>query len=533
MSGEREPDVSVVMAVYNTMPYTTGAIESVLEQTIGRDRLELVAVDDGSTDGSGAELDRFAAEYPETVRVVHQDNSGGPAAPSNVALGLVRGRYVFFLGSDDHLGPEALERMVACADERASDVVMGLMVGVGGRRAPKTAFEQPGADVPFPQSKLVWALSNTKLFRREMIERLDLRFFEDVAVYSDVPFTIEAMAAARKISNLTDYEYYYTVERENSSNVTYASKLAERLFATRRIVATVCRLYGPGPDRDALLYRTFAYEQWILLQEGLLAEDEEGRREICDGVADLVREHLTEAMRARLPVAKRVRLACAERGDLETLREAIEFEGPVRFLVEDGRAWARYPGFRAGAPDADYELVGDEVTGRLAAGIEPRYLVWTGVGRDSYAVEYSCRLPIEGIGADAIEVGAVPVKPGKHPGRRTACEPDAVRPWKTTADLECEPDGDGAVVTARIRLGDLVSQGRGRWSLRARVALGDFVYDLPLKVPPGHVDRQSLWRGVSVDWGGRGSLVVEVGDRAVRRGLARLKSFVKPQKVSA
>ena len=58
------PDVSVVVAVYNTMPYLTECLNSLVKQSIGQDRLQVVAVDDGSTDGSGAELDRFAALYP-------------------------------------------------------------------------------------------------------------------------------------------------------------------------------------------------------------------------------------------------------------------------------------------------------------------------------------------------------------------------------------------------------------------------------------------------------------------------------------
>jgi cellulose synthase/poly-beta-1,6-N-acetylglucosamine synthase-like glycosyltransferase len=78
------PDISVIIAVYNTMPYLTRCLKSLVNQTIGVARVEVVAVDDGSTDGSGAELDRFTSEYPGVVRVIHQPNSGGPAAPRSL-----------------------------------------------------------------------------------------------------------------------------------------------------------------------------------------------------------------------------------------------------------------------------------------------------------------------------------------------------------------------------------------------------------------------------------------------------------------
>lgn len=109
MSEAQGPAVTVVVAVYNTMPYLTRCLESLVAQTIGAGQLEVIAVDDGSTDGGGAELDRFARLHPDIFTVLHQPNSGGPAVPSNRALDQANGRYVFFLGADDYLGPEALE----------------------------------------------------------------------------------------------------------------------------------------------------------------------------------------------------------------------------------------------------------------------------------------------------------------------------------------------------------------------------------------------------------------------------------------
>src|SRR5262245_46057680 len=145
------------------MPYLTRCLNSLLEQTIGRDRLEIVAVDDGSTDGSGNELDRLARLYPDTVKVLHQANSGGPAAPSNRGLEVARGRYVFFIGSDDYLGPEALERLVAAGDEYDADVIAGRMVGVGGRYVPQTIFTETNTDVDLYNSELPFAMSKPKL----------------------------------------------------------------------------------------------------------------------------------------------------------------------------------------------------------------------------------------------------------------------------------------------------------------------------------------------------------------------------------
>lgn len=141
--------VSVVIAAYNAMPYLTQCITSVAEQSIGRERLEVIVVDDGSTDGTPEELERLEGVYPDLLRVFRQENSGGPSAPRNLGLDHATGTFVFFLDADDRLGPEALERMVRMAEENGTDVVLGKMVGVGGRGAPTSMFRrnQPRTDV--------------------------------------------------------------------------------------------------------------------------------------------------------------------------------------------------------------------------------------------------------------------------------------------------------------------------------------------------------------------------------------------------
>ncbi|CAM5249626.1 glycosyltransferase [Streptomyces californicus] len=126
----------MIIGAYNAMPYLTKTLTSVVEQTIGRDRLEIITVNDGSTDGTGDELERFAAQYPGLFQVFHQENSGGPSAPRNKGLDNARGKFVFFLDADDYLGAEALERMLAMAEKNNTDVVLGKMVGVNGRGPP-------------------------------------------------------------------------------------------------------------------------------------------------------------------------------------------------------------------------------------------------------------------------------------------------------------------------------------------------------------------------------------------------------------
>ena len=95
---------------------------------------------------------------------------------------------------------------------------------------------------------------------------------------------------------------------------------------------------------------------------------------MCAGIADLADEYLTDALSDALPVMRRVRLTLAQRGAVDELIAAIEAEeenGAPPFHLEDGRAFARYPGFRDPAlniPDRVFEVIGESVPAQLASG---------------------------------------------------------------------------------------------------------------------------------------------------------------------
>lgn len=96
---------SVITAVYNVASYLSEAIESILCQDIGfKDSVELILVDDGSTDSSGKICDHYQALYPDNIKVLHKPNEGAASA-RNAGIALASGRYLNFLDGDDKLSP--------------------------------------------------------------------------------------------------------------------------------------------------------------------------------------------------------------------------------------------------------------------------------------------------------------------------------------------------------------------------------------------------------------------------------------------
>ena len=217
-------DVSVVVPVFNAMPYLHEFLESLAAQDLSDDAYEVIAVNDGSTDGSAAELDAFAARH-SNVRVLHQENSGWPGKPRNRGLDLARGRYVFFADADDRLGTEALRRLVAFADEHGSDVVVPKMVGLNGRMAWWPHPEQaPDADL----EKVLQTLTPQKLIRRSMLVDRDLRFPEEKIRLEDGMMLTRAYYTAARVSALGDYDYYYIRTRDDGGNISSAASIRPR-----------------------------------------------------------------------------------------------------------------------------------------------------------------------------------------------------------------------------------------------------------------------------------------------------------------
>lgn len=361
------PTVSVIIAAYNAMPYVTRTISSIAEQSIGRENLEVIVVNDGSTDGTAVELERLAGEFPGLVRVVHQENSGGPAAPRNAGLDLARGEFVFLLDADDYLGPQALERMVDVAEKNGTDVVLGKMVGVGGRDAPKSMFRRNEAKTDVFNSRVYWTLNPMKLFRRALVERHGLRFPTDLPTGEDQPFVASAYLHASGISVVADYDCVFWVLRDDGGNITATTSGSEpRLRYLARMVELITDKVPPGPGRDRMAQRHLTVEVRTLVHEHLIHETPEQQRETLAHLNRVITPLFHEGLRESVSAMDWLRLHLVRRVMVEELLELVRFEEDskesgvaVPLVVEKGRAYARYPFFRdpvRAVPDTCYDV---------------------------------------------------------------------------------------------------------------------------------------------------------------------------------
>ena len=180
-------------------------------------------------------------------------------------------------------------------------------------------FTASQPDVELFASSLPYSLSNTKLFRRDLIEAHGIRYQQDLSIGSDQPFTLQALLHAKRISILSDYDYYYAVRRRDARNITAKTDHLERLRCTEQIMNLVADAVPAGPNRDAILRRHFMFELSRLLQPDLLRLDREIQQRVCSGVGLMVAEYLTESIADRVDASRRVKFRLAKAGRLDDL----------------------------------------------------------------------------------------------------------------------------------------------------------------------------------------------------------------------
>ncbi|MFC9954952.1 glycosyltransferase family 2 protein, partial [Streptomyces prasinus] len=309
--------VSVIVPVYNPGIYIEDCISSLRRQSLPLEEYEAIFVDDGSTDGTPARLDRLAAEDPR-VRVIHQENSGWSGKPRNVGIAAARGEFVMFVDNDDYLGDEALERMYAYGVANGADVVVGKMAGKN-RSVPVELFRRSHPRATVENAPLIDSLTPHKMFRRAFLDEIGLRFPEGRRRLEDHVFVTEAYLRAANVSVLSDYVCYYHIRRDDASNAGFQRFDPVGYFGNLREALDVVERYTePGPARDRLFRRWLRVEMVERLRaKRLLGLPDDYRRELFGEIHKVVVERFGPGVAAGLQPTQQVvaSLTAADRYD--------------------------------------------------------------------------------------------------------------------------------------------------------------------------------------------------------------------------
>lgn len=221
--------ISIIIPVYNVEGYIARCLDSCIDQTLFD--IEIVCVDDGSTDRSLQILDYYA-QKDKRVKVIHKEN-GGVAAARNTGIDNSTGSWLMFVDSDDYLDKAACEKIWTEIAEGGAEIIVH-----GGTIVP---------DYPKPEAWKYWTVITRKayfpsfvyrtitergatpflwlqVFSRELLNRSGVRFHEGISLGEDLIFQYEIFPDAHGVRFMEDKLYYYRWYRSGSLMYQYADK---------------------------------------------------------------------------------------------------------------------------------------------------------------------------------------------------------------------------------------------------------------------------------------------------------------------
>ena len=413
------PRISVVIPIYEVERYLAACLHSVARQTVGD--LEVIMVDDGSTDDGPRIAEEFARRDPR-FRLLRQPN-GGLGRARNTGTDAATGEFLVFLDSDDVLPSNAYELLLTALDETGSDFATGNVHRLTDAGTSQAAFVSKAFTrtrlrthvARFPAlmtDRTAW----NKLWRRSFWDAHGLRFPEGV-VHEDIPVVIPAHFMARSVDVIHAPVYRYRIRDDSERSIT--QRRAElRVLLDRLAAVEHVRTYlaSAGAVRARRWYdRRIVADDLRLHLNVLRAADDEYRRVFLDRVNAMLDTAAPGVFRD-LAAIDRLKWHLVRRRLLPELLEVLRFQeedlarsSPVR---ERGRWYGDYP-FRHDAwlaiPRSTYRLGRSDPELALTPHLD-------GLSRDDGLLQLRGRACITALGAPSPSFQRVKLR-ALRPGR--------------------------------------------------------------------------------------------------------------------
>lgn len=270
-------EFSVVMAVYNVEPFLREAVDSLIEQDFGFEKIQLIMVDDGSTDGSGAICDEYAARYPENVLVIHKEN-GGVSSARNAGLTKIRGRFVSFMDPDDKLSENTMSAVFDffSTHEQEVDLATIPLYYFDAQEGPhplNNKFNQGTRVIDLTISFSVMHMSMATAFVTHEVARDIIRFDERLAIAEDAKMAAKILLRKQRLGVVAEGIYYYRKRSQGEASSIQGAVKSKKFYidSVKHYTLDVLRYCQKelGYVPNFIQYSVFSDLQWKLRIKGL------------------------------------------------------------------------------------------------------------------------------------------------------------------------------------------------------------------------------------------------------------------------
>ncbi len=219
--------ISIIIPCYNAEKYIDECMQSILKQTSGLENLEIILVDDASTDRTPEILKKYEQEYPENVMLILCEKNGRQGTARNIGLNYATGEYIAFVDADDWIHPDMFKVLQGLLEKTACDVIQFR----GQDRKEYEAFKPLNGlkcnlrDVSGVEAKKAMLLNSEiwnegcwcKIYKKELIDKSGARYAEGMT-YEEPLFTYPLKFWANTVCNLDEVLYYH---RHHEASVTF------------------------------------------------------------------------------------------------------------------------------------------------------------------------------------------------------------------------------------------------------------------------------------------------------------------------
>lgn len=227
--------VSVIVPVYNMEKYLNKCMDSLVNQTL--EDIEIIVVNDGSSDNSQKILDKYKEEYPNKIKVINQENLGISAARNN-GIKVATGKYLGFVDSDDFVDLNMFKHLYKKIEETSSDIVVCnykkyymLNEEYSDINVVKNINFDNIYDDPSIINSIDYAPWN-KLYKKDLFENIEFPLNKK---YEDINAILKIFFKAKKISKLGEYLYFYRIN-EKGETLTINKKIEDIVFILQDLV---------------------------------------------------------------------------------------------------------------------------------------------------------------------------------------------------------------------------------------------------------------------------------------------------------
>ena len=245
------PKVSVIIPVYNVEPYLRQCLDSVVNQTL-KD-IEIICINDGSTDGSGKILEEYAAK-DSRVKIINKEN-GGLSSARNTGLDNISSEYCYFVDSDDWIELNTLEKLVNIITSNDVDCVVHSATNIPEddsciematriqRWLDRKNKNSGMYIVPLEINKEITSVAWNKLYKTDIINKFHCRFPEGL-VNEDEYFLWEYMIHCKKYYYLQDKLYCYLRRANSITGKIYSTPAATDILKIEKLIYELVEKYA-------------------------------------------------------------------------------------------------------------------------------------------------------------------------------------------------------------------------------------------------------------------------------------------------